>query len=313
MRLEHCSVPLRAYSVAAMKHARWRWRNGACAGLALLAALAFGALASQAQARKIHEYKLHEQEDRGTPFGMTLGPDHTVYTILPRRDGNWILSEVQNWWQEKPHEIGIVVEGFAARDEVSSPGQMDLAVTPDGRFLVAILTANLRVAASDPYPMDMIAEVVRLDNFTVVQTQHMRSLGLRGNLIGGMDGVGHLVVSSSVPGGGNDAPLAPYVSWFQVSVPEMKPQLVCSYQAGTDAKDMEPVEAGCADFAKKDGYASAADLIAQVWPQTKPAEAPPGVAIAAKDRFDARTVTVDGKPLTLVVINGVQVQVYAPQ
>jgi hypothetical protein len=244
---------------------------------------------------------------------MTLGPDHTVYTILPRRDGNWILSEVQNWWQEKPHEIGIVVEGFGARDEVSTPGQMDLAVTPDGRFLVTILTASLRVAANDPYPMDMIVEVVRLDNFAVVQTQHMRSLGLRGNLAGGMDRAGHLLVSSSVPGGGEDAPSAPYVSWFQVSLPEVKPQLECSYQAAADAKETQPIEEACADFAKKDGYASAAELMAQVWPQTKPAEAPPGVAIAAKDRFDARTVTVDGKPLTLVVINGVEVQVYAPQ
>ncbi|HEY6446766.1 MAG TPA: hypothetical protein VIY53_09925 [Acidobacteriaceae bacterium] len=296
-----------------MKDARRGTRKGAGTGLGLLFALTFSAVAAEAQTRKIHEYKLHEQEDRGAPFGMAVGPDHTVYTILPRRDGNWILSEVQGWWQEKPHEIGIVVEGIAARDEVSAPGQMDLAVTPDGRFLVTILTAGLRVGANDPYPMEMIVEVVRLDNFTVVQTQHMRGLGLRGNLAGGLDGAGHLLVSSSLPGGGDDATSAPYVSWLEVSLPEMKPQLECSYQAGADAKDPQPMEEACADFAKKDGYASAAELIAQVWPQTKAAEAPPGVAIAAKDRFDARTVTVDGKALTVVVINGVEVQVYAPQ
>ncbi|MGC2635567.1 MAG: hypothetical protein WA294_00195 [Acidobacteriaceae bacterium] len=296
-----------------MKDTR-RWaRNLAVACFALLLALAFGAIQAQSQARKIREYKLHEQGERSAPFGMTLGSDHTIYTILPRQDGNWILSEVQNWWQDKPHEIGIVVEGFAARDEVSNPGQMDLAVTPDGRDLVTILTSSLRVPAGDPYPMDMIVEIVRLDNFAVVETQHMRSLGFRGNLAGGMDRSGHLLVSSSVPGGGNDAPSAPYVSWFEVTMPDMKPQLECSYQAAADPKDTQRIEEACAEFAKKDGYASAAELIAQVWPQPKAIEAPPGVTVPSKDRFDTRTVDVDGKPLTLVVVNGVSLQVYAAQ
>jgi hypothetical protein len=34
------------------------------------------------------------------------------------------------------------------------------------------------------------------------------------------------------------------------------------------------------------------------------------VSVAPKDRWQAATVTVDGKALTLVVINGVQLQVY---
>jgi len=37
------------------------------------------------------------------------------------------------------------------------------------------------------------------------------------------------------------------------------------------------------------------------------------VAIASKDRFQTREVTVDGKKLTLVVVNGVNIEVYAAE
>lgn len=279
----------------------------------VVAGLALAALAAGAQARKIGEYKLHEQEDRGAPFAMTLGPDQTVYTLIPRHDGNWVLSEVQNWWQPKPHEIGILVEGFSAKDPVTSMRQMDLGVTPDGKYLVTILSAGMRAAADDPYPADMIVEVVRLGDFAVVMTDHMRSLGIRGNLQGGFDRGGQLLVNSALVGG--EAGSAPYVTWFGVSVPEVKAQLECSYQAAADAKDMQPMEAGCAEFAKKEGYGSAADLAGAVWSRATPAAAavpaPPGVAISSKDRWQARTVTVDGKPVTLLVINGIDLEVYA--
>jgi hypothetical protein len=283
-----------------------RWvPRGVAAGLAL------AALAASAQSRKIGEYKLHEQEDRGAPFAMTLGPDHTVYTLLPRRDGNWVLSEVQNWWQPKPHEIGILIEGFSARDPVSAIRQTDLFVTSDNQYLVTILTAALRVAPDDPNPTDMIVEVVRLRDFEVLTTSHMRGLGLRGDLAGGFDRSGQLLVSSSIAGG--DSAPAPWVTWFAVSLPAVKAQLQCSYQAAADPKDAQPMEAACADWAKKEGYASAADLGRAVWAPTFPPAppAPPGVSISSKDRFQIATVTVDSKPLTLVVINGVDLQVYS--
>lgn len=273
--------------------------------------MAFAALAAGAQARKVHEYKLHEQEDRGAPFGLTLGPDHTAYTLIPRRDGNWVLSEVQNWWQDKPHEIGILVPGFSQHDAVSDLRQMDLAVTPDNKYIVAILSAGMRVANDDPYPTDMMVEVTRLDNFEMVTADHMRSLGMRGDLRAGMDRASQLLVRSQMAGGGD---AGPYVTWFAVSVPEVKARLLCSYQTSADAKDAQPMEQACAEFAGKDGYASAAELSSAVWGAPPPAPvAPPGVTFPPKDRFDARSVTIDGKPLTLVVINGVTLQGYAAQ
>ena len=280
-------------------------------------ALALSVLAAGAQARKIREYKLHEQEDRGAPFGMTVGPDHTVYTLLPRRDGNWVLSRVKGWWQEKPDEMGILVEGFSARDPVSGFDQMDLAVTPDGKYVVTMLTAAMRVAADDPYPMDMIVEVVRLDGFEVMITQHMRSLGMRGMLRGGMDREGKLLVRSEMAGGDDNGSPAPYVTWFAVTVPDVKAQLECSYQAAADAKDTQPMEAACGEFARKDGYGSAAELAKDAWPEANskdagaPGSAPPsGAPISKKDSFRSAGITIDGQPLTLVVLNGVELQVY---
>ncbi len=280
---------------------------------AAIAGLALAALSAGAQLRKIHEYKLHEQEDRGAPFGMTVGPDHTLYTLIPRRDGNWILSEVQGWWQEHPEERGIVVEGYSARDAVASPGQMDAAVTADGKYVVTVVSAGFRVAPDDPYPMDMIVEVVRLDGFEVVDTEHMRTLGMRGVLLGGIDRAGKLLVRSAV--GTPGAESSPYVSWFAVSVPDEKAQMECSYQAAADGKDTQPMEEGCGGFAKQEGYGSAAELDGKVWPTgTPPAPVvPPGVAISSKDRFQTEAVVVDGKKLTLVVVNGVDVQVYASE
>jgi hypothetical protein len=84
-------IPTRlAYSVAAMK--KWCFQAGC--GVALSLALACVAGAEQ---HKIHEYKLHEPLDQGAPFALLVGPDHAAYTLIPRRDGNWILSQVQQW------------------------------------------------------------------------------------------------------------------------------------------------------------------------------------------------------------------------
>lgn len=289
-----------------------KWKSR-CVRCGLAAALLFNVLAAQSQARKIHEYKLHEQEDRGAPFAMTLGPDHTVYTLIPRRDGNWVLSEVQNWWQDKPHEIGILVPGFSQHDAFSDLRQMDLAVTPDNKYLVAITTGGMRVANDDPYPTDMMVEVTRLDSFEMLTADHMRSLGMRGTLRAGMDRSGQLLVRSEMAG---SADAGPYVTWFAVSIPDVKGRLLCSYQASSDAKDAQPMEQACAEAARTGGFASAAELNSAIWgtgaPPPAPA-APPGVSIPSKDRFDSRTVTIDGTALTLVVINGVTLQVYAAQ
>lgn len=281
------------------------------AKLILPAALALclaGSAPAGAQSHKIREYRLHEQEDRGAPFAMTVGPDNTLYTLIPRRDGNWILSEVKNWWQEKPAELGIPVEGFAAREPVTSWDQMQLAVTPDGQFLIAILSADLRVLPDDPYPTDTIVEFIRLADFNVLETEHMRALGMRGRLYGGIDRTGHLLIRSEIgsPGGGNSAP---FDTWFAVSVPEMKAQLVCSFNSG----DTPGMESSCSDFAKKEGYPSSVDLARSVWPPP-PATPPPlpaGLTIPPKDRWQTAMVTIDGKPATLVVVNGVNLQVFA--
>lgn len=269
-------------------------------------ALALGALGARAQAHRVYEYRLHEQEERGAPFGMTVGPDRTLYTIIPRRDGNWVLSRVKDWWQAKPDELGILVEGFSKNQPVADFGPMRLAVTPDGQNLVVILSAEMRVAADDPYPTDMIVEVVRLQDFTVVDTEHMRGMGIRGRLRGGLDRAGHLVVRSEIPSA--EAGGSPFTTWFAVSVPQVKAQLVCSYQGG----DQPGMESSCGDFAKKEGYGSASELASAVWPAppTAPLAVPAGVSVAAKDRWQTATVTVQSKPLTLVVINGVQLQVY---
>jgi hypothetical protein len=284
------------------------------ARIAVSAGLALCALAAAAQTRRIREYRLHESEDKGVPFTMTLGPDNTLYTLVPRRDGNWILSRAQRWWLDRPDELGIVVEGFSARDPIASLGQMDLAVTPDGKYLVTLLSAPMRVALDDAYPMDMIVELVRLDSFQAIDTEHMRSLGIRGNLRGALDRAGHLLVDSSIPPSGPDAASTPWVTWFRVSVPGLKPELMCSYQASADPKDPKPLEDACSAFARSEGYASATELAASLpraEPPGNPAQPPAGVAIPPKERFQFQTVTIDGKPLTLVVVNGVELQVYA--
>lgn len=281
-------------------------RYGIQAGVAL--GLALTTLGAGAQARKISEYRLHEQADRGAPFGMTLGPDHTLYTIIPRRDGNWVLSEVKNWWQSKPEEVGILVEGFSNREPVADFGPMTLAVTPDGQTLVSVLSANMRVGPDDPYPTEMVVELIRLQDFAVLDTEHMRSLGMRGHLSGGLDRTGHLLIRSEIAAASGSPP---FVTWFSLTVPEMKAQLVCSYQGS----DPQSAESSCSDFARKEGYASAAELAARVWPvpPQNPTPLPGGVSVAPKDRWQSANVTIDGKPLTLVVVNGVNVEVFAAE
>jgi hypothetical protein len=291
----------------------WRFR---AVQITIFAGLALSALAAAAQPRHLREYRLHESEDKNAPFAMTVGPDNTLYTLIPRRDGNWVLSRVQRWWLDHPDELGISVEGFSARDPIASLGQMDLAVTPDGKYLVTVLSAPLRAASEDSYPMDMIVEVVRLDTFQVIDTEHMRSVGMRGSLIGAMDRAGHLLVDSAIPSTDPAATSAPYVTWFRVGVPSLKPELMCSYQAPADPKDVKPVEEACAAFAKTEGYASAAEVAAslpQATPRANPAQPPAGIEIPPRDHFQVQTVTVEAKPLTLVVLDGVDLQVYGQQ
>jgi hypothetical protein len=186
---------------------------------------------------------------------------------------------------------------------------MTLAVTPDARTLVSVLSAEMQVPANDPYPTEMVAEAVRLQDFSVVNTQRMRGLGMRGHLEGGLDRDGHVLVRSQIasPGGSGSE----FGTWFSLTVPQLKAQLVCSYEGG----DQRAIESACGDFVKKEGYVSATDLAAAVWPAA-PAAAPTlpaGVSVGAKDHWQAADVTIDGKPLTVVVINGVQVQVYGQQ
>jgi hypothetical protein len=281
--------------------------------VALSCSLVVLALASGAQTRKIRDYRLHESEDRSLPFAMTVGPDNTLYTLVPRRDGNWVLSRVQRWWLDHPDELGIVVEGFSARDPIASFGQMDLAVTPDGKYLITLLSAPLRAAPDDPYPMDMIVEIVRLDSFQAIDTEHARSLGMRGNLLAALDRAGHLLVNSSIPSTGADPTSTPWITWFRVSVPGLKPELMCSYQAPADPKDAKPLEDACSAFARSEGYSSAAEVAANLpraTPPANPAQPLAGIAISPKDHFQTQTVNVDSKPLTLVVLNGVDLQVY---
>jgi hypothetical protein len=300
-----------AYSVGAMKRAMCGLRTAIDLGLGL--ALLLSALPAGPQQRKVHEYKLHEIEDRGAPFTVMLGPDHTVYILQPRRDGNWILSEVHGWWQDKPVERGILVEGFSARDAINTMNQMDMALTPDGRYVLTILSASLRVAPDDPYPMDMIVELVPLDSFEVATTEHMRSLGMRGNLRAVLDPAGQLLVSSTVPPSGPGAEDAPYFTWFRVSVPEMKAQLMCSFQG---AKEAQTAEAACDSSVPQTGFASLTDLdkAFQLIDQPEPpVPTPPEVAVTPKDRVHTLAATVDGKALTLVVVNAVDLQVFANQ
>jgi hypothetical protein len=188
---------------------------------------------------------------------------------------------------------------------------MDLALTPDGQYLVTLLSARMRVTPDDPYPMDMLVEVVRLDKFEVVMTEHMRSLGIRGQLHGGMDSGGQLLVNSEVAAVDENGATKPWNSWFAVTLPAMKAHLACSYERA----DPAAMETACGSFAKTEGYGSAADLNGKIWPGAPTAVpvAPAGVTIASKDRFASQTVDVDGKPLSLVVVNGVDVQAYAPQ
>jgi len=275
--------------------------------------MGLGAMALSAQSRRIHEYHLHEQEEKNAPFAMLVGPDNTLYTLITRKDGNWVLSRVRGWWMDHPDEVGILVEGFSAHDPIASVGQMDLALTPDGKYIVALLSAPLRVANDDPYPMEMLVDVVRLDTFQSTDTEHMRSLGIRGNLRAEFDRAGHLLVDSSIAP--TDASAAPYVTWFQIAVPGLKAQLMCSYQPA-DAKDVKSAEDACGAFAKAEGYASAEEVVAslpQAAPPANPAQPPPGVAISSKDHFQFQAVNVGGQAMTLVVVDGIDVQAYAKE
>lgn len=282
-------------------------------GIALSLSLAVLALATDAQTRAIHDYHLHETAEKNAPFAMTLAPDNTLYTLIPHHDGNWVLSRVQRWWLDRPDELGILVEGFSAHDPIASLGQMNLGLTPDAKYLVVLLSAPLRAAPDATYPMDMIVEEVRLDTFQAIDTEHMRSLGIRGNLLGAFDRAGHLLVDSSIPAAGGDAAAGPYVTWFRLSIPGLKPELMCSYQATADAKDTKPLEDACGAFAKGEGYGSAGEVAASLpkaTPPANPAQPPAGVAIPAKVHFQSQAVTIEGKPITLVVLDGVEVQVY---
>ncbi|HEX4004771.1 MAG TPA: hypothetical protein VHX60_01225 [Acidobacteriaceae bacterium] len=283
--------------------------------LGCLFVLLLSAFPALAQQRKVREYKLHEPEDRGAPFSLMLGPDHTAYILQPRRDGNWILSEVRGWWQDHPSERGIAVEGFSARDAVNTIHQMDIALTPDGRDLLTILSATLRVAPDDPNPMEMLVELIPLDSFQVTATQHMRSLGMRGNLRAVLDPAGQLLVSSAVPPAEPTAGDAPYVTWFQVALPDMKAHLMCSFQASAQgAADPKDEQAACGASLSQTGYAALPDIdkaLQLAQPPEPPT--PPAVEVTAKDRVHTAAAAIDGKAFTLVVVNGVILQIFSAQ
>jgi hypothetical protein len=204
------------------------------------------------------------------------------------------------------------VEGFSSHDAVAAAPQMNLAITPDGKYLVTTLSAPMRVAPGDPYPMDMIVEVVRLDTFAVVNTEHTRSLGLRGLMTSFLDHDGKLVVRSAVAPEQPTAGATPYITWFRISVPDLKPELMCSFQ-WPDAANSQEMETACGAFAKTEGATSAQEFdrtTQHVAPPQAPV-APDNFTYSPKDRIQTTTVTIDRKPLTLVVLNGIDLQVFA--
>jgi hypothetical protein len=161
--------------------------------------------------------------------------------------------------------------------------------------------------------MDMIVEVVRLSDFQVAETQHLRGLGIRGHLLGALDQKGEVLVNSSVPTTDESGTAGAYITWFRLTPPALKADLLCSYEPAADAKNLQPLEDACSPAARSEGYASAAEITALFPQKSPPPSPPPGITISAKDTFATANVTVENKPVTLLVLNGTEVDVYATQ
>jgi len=127
-----------------------------------------------------------------------------------------------------------------------------------------------------------------------------------------LDHDGKLVVRSAVAPEQPTAGATPYITWFRISVPDLKPELMCSFQ-WPDAANSQEMETACGAFAKTEGATSAQEFdrtTQHVAPPQAPV-APDNFTYSPKDRIQTTTVTIDRKPLTLVVLNGIDLQVFA--
>jgi hypothetical protein len=97
----------------------------------------------RAAVREIREYKTHEPSDRYVRFAMTVTPQGDVLSLVPKKNGAWRLTRIQNW-DKKPTDQTINVPGPAlVADTPLARVSAQLLATRDGRFAISIGTSYI--------------------------------------------------------------------------------------------------------------------------------------------------------------------------
>lgn len=130
---------------------------GLTSGIVLTTAL-------RAEVSEIREYKTHEPSDRYVRFAMTVTPQGDVLSLVPKKDGGWRLTRIQNW-DKKPTDQTINVPGPAlVADTPLARVSAQLLATRDGRFAIGIGTSY--IGAGETY-----LAVVDLHRFELLKTE----------------------------------------------------------------------------------------------------------------------------------------------
>jgi len=127
---------------------------------------------------------------------MAVIPDQGVLSFIANKDGKWRLSRIHGWFEKEPHEDRTVVPGlvYGDREQRWSPWYPELAVTPDGKFVICVASAW----RSQGHSQDEFISVVDWGDFHVVASVHRLGIPALGGIfrVRRLDGLGHLAIQA---------------------------------------------------------------------------------------------------------------------
>ena len=120
-------------------------------------------------------------------FAWRIAPDQSVLIFDSDTSGNWPLVRVKKWWTENPVSEVLGIRGWKTADKKDLAAiQVDVQVTPDGHYAVALSQAVWRAKSNFLFhapaghvqrPSDAIITAIDLHRWQIVKSIHTATLG----------------------------------------------------------------------------------------------------------------------------------------
>jgi hypothetical protein len=149
---------------------------------AAMSSCALAGFTAQARLDPLREIKLPVPSSPVVPgpreraAAIKVASDQSLLALVADSNGNWSLVHVKEWWTEDPLSEVLSVRGWAAGGANSGIGVVDLQITTDGRYAVAIAaTISVDKGPSVSKP-DTFITVVDLEGWRIVGSLHTANM-----------------------------------------------------------------------------------------------------------------------------------------